>query len=1041
MKFSPISASVLLAALTLPMVAQTPTSPAKPAASKEQRSAAKALATDEQSAKAEATAGNDEVRKVMETFKGRGVMRDNTPPTPPSEALKTFKMRDGFTIDMMASEPDSCQPLYMSWDSRGRLWLTQYLQYQFPAGLKIVSYDQHLRAQYDKVPEPPPKGAKGVDQVTVFADTTGKGTFDQHKVVIDGLNIATAAIKGAGGIWVMNPPYLLFYPDANDDDIPDGPPQVALSGFGLEDTHSVANSLHWGADGWLYGANGSTTTGNISSAVTKNVHIQGQHIWRYHPKTKVFEIYAEGGGNTFSCEFDAQGRVFSGTNGGMRGMHYDQGMSGVKAFGKHGPPDNPYGFGYFDHMETKGDTRRFDQAFCIYDGGLMDATLGGHFVVANAMQNLVHVSRRLPTGSTFRAEDDEPLLTCNDRWFRPVDIKVGPDGCVYLADWYDTRLSHVSPIDDWSKTDGRIYRVRPTGSHVGLKPFNLHTAPVSELVANLSHPNKWFRQQSALELGWREEKSALPQLEKLARDPKNPHALDALFALHMLGGLDDSLALDLLKHPDPYVRRWVVRCTGDRNEASTLLTSGLKTLAATEDHPEVRTQLLCSAKRLPAEAGLPIVRTMMDRDADLQDPRIPLLLWWALESKAVSDREAVLALFEDPKVWDHPLAQTYGAKDLAKRWAMAGGTENYDSCAKLLALARREPDRALVIEGIAAAFEGGKIPELPAALSGPLNAYFKSQMDSDLAMAVKAGNADAAKKALATVADKKAPIVKRISLLEALAQAGDKAVVPVMEAVFSSTGEEPLKKAALAEASRFDDVKIAQTAVAQYEAKLAGDPAIRDATHRMLVSRKEWARLFLDEVDVHHIKEKNVAPDVVRQIGQYHDPEMDALVKKHWPGADAKLTNAQVLAEANRIKALLASGGGDPEKGKVTFTQRCAICHTIFGEGGHVGPELTPYDRTNKDFWMVAILSPSAEIREGFGAYICKVKDGQVFTGLIDKQDAGGVVIRDIAGQKHAVKQADLESLEASPVSLMPEGLLGGMSDADLRDFFAFLMK
>ena len=141
-------------------------------------------------------------------------------------------------------------------------------------------------------------------------------------------------------------------------------------------------------------------------------------------------------------------------------------------------------------------------------------------------------------------------------------------------------------------------------------------------------------------------------MEKLARDPKNAHALDALFAVHMLGGLDDNLAMDLLKHPDPYVRRWVVRCTGDRNEASTLLASGLKTLAATEQHPEVRTQLLCSAKRLPADAGLPIVRTMMERDEDMQDQRIPLLLWWAIESKAVSDRDAVLALFEDPKVWD-----------------------------------------------------------------------------------------------------------------------------------------------------------------------------------------------------------------------------------------------------------------------------------------------------------------------------------------------------------------------------------------------------
>jgi putative heme-binding domain-containing protein len=314
-------------------------------------------------------------------------------------------------------------------------------------------------------------------------------------------------------------------------------------------------------------------------------------------------------------------------------------------------------------------------------------------------------------------------------------------------------------------------------------------------------------------------------------------------------------------------------------------------------------------------------------------------------------------------------------------------------------------------------------------------------MDSDLAMAVKAGNADAAKKALTVVADKNAPPVKRISLLEALAQSGDQRIVPVIEAVFATTGEVPLKKVALAEASRFDDVKIAKSAIASYEGKLAGDPGLRDATHRMLVSRKDWARLFLDEVEQHHIKEKNVTPDVVRQIGQYKDAEMDALVKKHWPGAEAKLTNTQVLAEANRIKTLLADSNGDAAKGHTTFTQRCAICHTLFGEGGHVGPELTGYDRANKDFWLVAILSPSAEIREGFGAYICKVKDGQILTGFIDKQDAGGVVIRDIAGQKHAVKQADLESLEASPVSLMPEGLLTGMTDAELKDFFAFLMK
>jgi putative heme-binding domain-containing protein len=812
-----------------------------------------------------------------------------------------------------------------------------------------------------------------------------------------------------------------------------------LSGFGIEDTHSVASSLHWGPDGWLYGANGSTTVGNVSSAVTKNVKFYGQHIWRYHPKTKVFEIFAEGGGNTFSCEIDAQGRVFSGTNGAQRGMHYDQGQAGTKSFGKHGPPDNPFSFGYFDHMETKSDNKRFSQAFCIYDGGLMPS-LAGHFIAPNALQNMVYDSRRIPDGSTFRAEDEPELLRSSDRWFRPVDAKVGPDGCIYLADWYDTRLSHVRPVDDWSKTDGRIYRIRPANAKVGVKPFNLHTAPVAELITYLSHPNKWFRQQAALELNWRDEKSALPELEELARDTKNPFALDALFAVHMLGGLTDDLAIDLLKHPNPYVRRWVVRCTGDKEECSTLLASKLKELAATEKQLEVRTQLVASAKRLPADVALPIVRTMMERDEDISDKRIPLLMWWAVESKAESDRDTLLSWFAEPKIWDLKLARTYAAQYLAKRWAMAGGKENYDACAKLLALAKRNEDRALVVEGLASAFEGGKVPELPPTLADALNAYMKSQMDSDLALAVKTGNADAIKKALTLIADKKASTQKRASLIQALAEAGLKEAVPaIVNLLASSTTEAGLKKSVLAVASRFDDTKIAQTVITGYEARFAGDTGVRDATHRMLASRLTWAKLMMDEVDAHHIKEKNVSPDVVRQLGLYKDSELEERVKKHWPPVSSKVGSPEKIAEMKRIRSLL--GVGDPEKGKAIFTQRCAVCHTLFGEGGKVGPELTPYERSNPDFWLVAILDPSIEIREGFGAYICKMKDGQVLMGLMDKQDAGGIVLKDIAGQKHPVKQTDIDSLEASPISLMPEGLLTGLSDEDLRNFFSYLMK
>jgi putative heme-binding domain-containing protein len=220
---------------------------------------------------------------------------------------------------------------------------------------------------------------------------------------------------------------------------------------------------------------------------------------------------------------------------------------------------------------------------------------------------------------------------------------------------------------------------------------------------------------------------------------------------------------------------------------------------------------------------------------------------------------------------------------------------------------------------------------------------------------------------------------------------------------------------------------------------LAGDPGLRDAAHRMLASRREWAKLMLAVVDRHDIKPRDVADDVVRQLELYGDPAISALVRKHWPPSAARLSAPEKLAELKRIKSRL--GGGDPAKGRALFTQRCATCHKLFDEGGAIGPELTGYERSNPDFWLTAILDPSLEIREGFGAYTATLKDGQTLMGLLKRQDANGIEIKDLAGQSHTAKSSDIANLTALPVSLMPEGLLGDLDDAALRDFFSYLMK
>ena len=979
-------------------------------------------------------AGNEAVKKIMESRPGRGVMRDDTPPTKPEDAVKLFQHRKDIAIDLVAHEPEVTQPLYISFDSRGRMWVTQYRQYQFPAGLKVMSYDQHLRAKFDKVPQPPPNGVKGADIVTVHEDTNGDGLYDKTTVVLEGLNIATSAIKGAGGIWVMNPPYLLFYPDVNDDDIPDGDPSVELSGFGIEDTHSVATSLQWGPDGWLYGATGSTTTGDVSSATTKHVKWEGQHIWRFHPVKKTFQIYAEGGGNTMSLDIDSKGRVFSGTNAAVRGMHYELGSYGVKGWGKHGPPMNPYSFEFFDHMKHEGDKRRFSQAFIIYEGGLLGSNYEGRIIAPNSLHNLVYVSERIMDGSAVRTKDEENLLTTPDRWFRPVCATAGPDGCVYMGDWYDTRLSHVSPIDDWSKKDGRIYRIRPASGAPVLKAFDLHTAPAEELLGYLSHPNEWFRKQAELEIGWRGLAELAPKLKAMALNQKDPNALDAMFALHQTGALDEETNTQLMHHADPYVRRWAVRHTVTEMKSAM---AELPKLAASEQHPEVQTMLAAAAKRLPAATAMPIFKSLLTT----QDARLQTMLWWLLEAKCESDRDLVLGVFEDKATWAQGVCKAKLINYLAKRWAMAGGELNFQSCTKLLALAPDNESRGLVVGGIAAAFEGAEMPKLPDELSKALADYMKQQGGGDLNLALRSGDADALKKALEVLKDKKATNSKRAAIAMTLAELGKKEAIDAIAPIFSAGGNESLKRALLPAVAKFDDHKIIRAMIDGWEARMAGDALLREAALRTMASRKEWAKMLLAQVDAWQIPEKHFTPDIVRQLAVFNDSEINASIDKHWKGMLAVAPTEEIQKEATRIKGVLKSGTGDAAKGKALFTARCAICHKLFNEGNVIGPELTGYDRSNLDFWLPNILTPSLEIREGFGAYVVELKSGQILTGMMAAQDAKTISLRDVANQITKINTTDIKTQTASPMSLMPPGMLAGISDGDLRDLFAYLMK
>ncbi len=988
-------------------------------------------------------AGNPQVEEIMRTRPGRGAMADGSAPTQAEEAVKQFRVREGFEIELVASEPVIGQPLYINFDRRGRMWVVQYLQYQFPAGLKVVRYDNHLRAQFDKVPEPPPNHFPGADKITVFEDTDGDGIYDAHKDVITGLSITSSVAIGGGGIWVLQPPYLLFYPDLDGDDVPDGDPEVHLRGFGLEDTHSVANSLDFGPDGWLYAANGSTTTGNVSSAVTKNVRWEGQNIWRYHPKTQVFEIYAEGGGNTFSMDIDSVGRVFSGTNNGKtRGMYYPQGSYGKKGWGKHGPLTNPYAFGFFQHMGHQGDDRRFAQAFTIYEGGLFPEEFDGKIIAPNALHNVVWVSDRIRDTSTYRTVDEENLVTSDDRWFRPVCAKVGPDGAVYIADWYDSRLSHVSPVDDWHKESGRIYRVKPEGAALSAPP-NVGAMTDEDLVTLFDHSNEWVRRQAVLALGERADAKVLPKLEEIARGNHGQRSLESFWALNLCGGFTDKIAAEFLGHPDAHIRRWTVRLLGDRRYAGEVLGGMLAQLAATESEVQVRSQLASTAKRLPAREGLPIVKALLARSEDVDDLHMPLLDWWVIEDKAESDRELVMKLFAEPGLWKLPMTRETVLSRIMRRYAMAGGRQNYETCARLLGMAPDDSAKKALMTGLVEAFQGMTIPDLPESLTKALDDYQGEIAGGGLALGVRRGDGTALKEALKVVKNDDSDPVERLALVKLFGEIDKPEVVEPLIDLLKLDGQSALKRVAMQSLAHYDDDAIPKGILGRYGSSLPSEHNVRSTANRVLASREDWALALLTTVDEWRIKASDISPDVVQQMRLHGNAEIDALVQKHWPDLSGESAEAKIR-EIVRLRQLLASESDakvDAEKGEALFTARCAICHTLFGKGGKAGPDLTGYERGNVDFWLHATIDPSLEIREGFGNYIAVMKDGRTLTGMIEAQDPRTVTLRDVANQTTVLNREKMQKLEATPISLMPEGLLAGLTEAQLRDLFAYLMR
>ncbi len=954
----------------------------------------------------------------------------------PGAALASFKVPDDLRLDLVLAEPIVRQPVSIDFDERGRLWVVQYLQYPFPAGLRMVSHDGVWRAVYDKVPPAPPHHFRGNDKITIHEDTDGDGVFDRHKTFVDGLNIATAVAQGRGGVWVLNPPYLLFYPDRDRDDVPDGDPVVHLRGFGMEDTHSVVNSLRWGPDGWLYAAQGSTVTGHVTRPGLDDgkepVHSMGQLIWRYHPETRRYEVFAEGGGNAFGVEIDSKGRIYSGHNGGdTRGFHYVQGAYYQKGFSKHGPLSNPYAFGYFPAMKHNR-VPRFTHTFVFYEADAFPERYRGLLFGVAPLLNHVVMSEVRSDGSSFQTRDVGLAVSSTDPWFRPVDIKLGPDGALYIADWYDKQVNHYrnhqGQIDPGN---GRIYRLRARDADAARKPVDLAALTTPDLVKLLAAPNKWTRQTALRLIGDRKDATLAPELRRLVESEQGQLSLESLWALNLVGGLDGTTALKTLEHPDPYVRLWTARLVCDGPNVSSAFAAAMARRAAIEPAVEVRSQLASSAKRLPARDALPIVRALLARSEDAVDIHMPLLLWWAIESKVGTDPETVLAMFEDRAVWGLPIARMTVLERLMRRFAASGTRPDLNRCARLLAMATGPEEVKRLMTGFEAAYAGRSLAGLPAELAEAL----ARNSGQSLTIGLRQGKPEAMAEALHLLADDRADRSKKIQLLQVLGEVRRPACIPVVIRLACDSPDNALRSAALAALAGYNDPAIPNEVLKAYP-NMSDD--VLAAAQGLLASRRAWAGKFLEVIEARTIDPQTVPREVAEKLLMLGDARIADRVARLF-GPIHPSTSIELRAEADRLAGVVGAGSGVPKPGKAIFDRHCVRCHTLFGKGGKVAPDLTTYRRDDLDSMLLNIVNPSAEIREGYSTSIIATIEGRVLSGIVVEQDKNVVVLRGDDGKETAIAREEIEAMKTSPRSIMPEGLLKGLGDQEVRDLFAYL--
>jgi putative membrane-bound dehydrogenase-like protein len=957
--------------------------------------------------------------------------------TKPGDAVASVRAPAGFSVGLFAAEPDVRQPIAFNMDARGRLWIAE--NYTYAEAPRTLADD--LR-----------------DRIICLDDSDHDGRADRRFVFWDQGRELTSIEIGFGGVWALCPPKLLFLPDRNGDDRPDGEPVVMLDGFDLvpANHHNFANGLKWGPDGWLYGRNGITHVGRVGTPTTptEQREIVGPGMWRFHPVTHRFEMVAHGTTNPWGHDWDEHGELFFINTVIGHLWHAVPGSHFRRMFGA---DPNPYVYQlmeqtadhfHWDTRERWQDIRQGTSAttaeaggghahsgLMIYQGDNWPREYRGGVFAINLHGRRLNRDSLERSGAGYVAHHGQDCFFFADPWFRGIDLLTGPDGSVYVADWSDVGECHET--DGVHRNSGRIFKLTHGPPNKGAFE-DLAKADDNALLQTLRHENVWFSRQARRVL---QERTAaggdLATINKAlhdlyARETNIVVKLRALWCLHATSGCDESWLISQLNQADEHLRTWAVRLLAD-SEVSSTAREALVEQAKRETSGLVLTYLASALQHIPANDRAALAAALLEHNEFAEDPNLPLLIWYGVEPFVARQPAAAVPLATASKM---PLVRRFIARRITQ--LHADEPAGLDALVQALVATNDQSLARDLLTGIAEALRGVHRATAPQGWSAA-NEKLTSIGDPavlQLAREVSAvfGDGVALEQLLQVAGSGEVDTQTRRAAIRSLAGAQRADCVPLLRSLVTDLD---LGADAARGLAAFDDPANARFLVERFSGMV---PPARVAALETLVSRPSFVSALLHGIEKGAVKRSELSVFQIRQMQAIDDGQLQARVAALWPdlrpiAADKKVRIAELAGQFNPDALRKA----DLKAGKVAWEKSCAKCHTLFGEGGKIGPDLTGSQRGNLDYLLENIVDPSATLAPSFRMSTIALTDGRVISGVVLTKTAETWEVQ-TENKREVIAVADIDDAAETDRSLMPDGLLDVLSADERRDLIAYLM-